>query len=299
MTADNRLRRPAAAVLVTAGLAAFVAAAQPDPRAALPCSRDCLTATMSRFLADMVAHATSSIPVTPEAEIRENGNVVVIGGTAWKSVKAVRSVLTFADPLTGNVVSRAGVELDDGKAGYMSTRLKVLSGGRITDVEMSTDTSPSVVAAYVWNLDPELDTVLPRDVRTSRVRLEALARRYFHSLSSHEAVVTDFDARCNRFHSGQQITNVTSGTVEGRVARTCASALEGNPPWGPATEHRFPVIDEERGIVLGMTMLHYAALPNEQRMYVSEIFKVVDGRVVHIDNIGVMLNGIATLGFTH
>jgi hypothetical protein len=34
-------------------------------------------------------------------------------------------------------------------------------------------------------------------------------------------------------------------------------------------------------------------------MYVSEIFKVVGGRIVKIDNIGLLLQGIETLGFTH
>ena len=100
------------------------------------------------------------------------------------------------------------MELADGKPGYISTRLKVVSGGRITDVELSADTSPRVVGAYVWSLDPSYGAVLPPEQRLSRVELEALGRRYFHSLSSHVAVASDFDERCDRFHSGQRITNV-------------------------------------------------------------------------------------------
>jgi hypothetical protein len=34
-------------------------------------------------------------------------------------------------------------------------------------------------------------------------------------------------------------------------------------------------------------------------MYVSEAFKVVNGRIVRIDNIGLMMQGTATLGFAH
>ena len=58
-------------------------------------------------------------------------------------------------------------------------------------------------------------TVLPEDQRLSRVALEALARRYFRSLSTHHAVLADFDTNCNRYHSGKQITNVARNTVEG------------------------------------------------------------------------------------
>ena len=76
-------------------------------------------------------------------------------------------------------------------------------------------------------------------------------------------------------------------------------ALEGPVPWGPATEQRFPVIDPERGIVLGITLLHYQERPNQPRMYVSEVFKVVGGKIVAIDNIGLMLEGVAHLGFAH
>jgi hypothetical protein len=34
-------------------------------------------------------------------------------------------------------------------------------------------------------------------------------------------------------------------------------------------------------------------------MYVSEVFKVVGGRIVRIDNIGVMMKGVGSLGFVH
>lgn len=254
---------------------------------------------MSDVLSALIARKADSIRLSADAEIRENTKLVAITGTAWATVKTIRSSMTFADPVTGNVVSRAGVELTDGRPGYISTRLKVGASGRITDVELSADTSKGVVQSYVWNLDPRFEAVLPSEQRMSRIDLEALGRRYFDSLSTHVAVTADFDEGCNRFHSGQQITNVKSNSVEGGAPRTCASSLGGSPPWGPATEHRFPVVDAERGIVFAVTLLHYPKLPNRPQMYVSELFKVVAGRIVKIDNIGLMMQGIATLGFTH
>ena len=281
---------------VTAVLALSVAA---QPTQESGCDRACLMGAMSRFLAAMTVGTVGDVPLAQAAEIRENARRVSLEETAWKDVTTVRSAMTFADPVSGNVVARAGVELDDGRPGYISTRLKVLDDGLITDVELSSDTSPQVVGAYVWALDPSFEKVLEPEQRMNRVELEALGRRYFHSLSSHEAVAEDFDADCDRFHSGQQITNTARNTVEGGAPRTCAASLEGDPPWGPATEHRFPVVDPERGIVVGGTLLHYPKLPDEPRMYVSEVFKVVSGRIVKIDNIGLMLQGVETLGFTH
>ena len=107
--------------------------------------------------------------------------------------------------------------------------------------------------------------------------------------------MADYDeARCNRFHSGNQITNVSRNSVEGDGARTCVTSNAGNKPWGPALEQRFPVIDVEHGIVNGMTLLMFPS----QVMYVSEVFKVERGKITHIDNIGLVRPGLEhTTGF--
>jgi hypothetical protein len=59
------------------------------------------------------------------------------------------------------------------------------------------------------------------------------------------------------------------------------------------------VIDPERGLVFAVTLLHYLKTPAPSQMYVSEVFKVVDGRIVRIDNIGLMVQGVTSLGFVH
>jgi hypothetical protein len=292
-----------ASAILIAAVAAHVGsrtvAAQTAPADSFPCDRQCLSTAMDDFVKAITTGRAGSIAIADNAEVRENAAIVPIGNTTWARVKTVRSIFSIADVSTGNVVSRAGVELIDGAPGYLSTRLKVVKGGRVLDVEISADTSPRVVSSYVWKLDSWFTTVLPEDQRLSRVVLEALARRYFHSLSTHHAVLTDFDANCNRYHSGQQVTNVARNTVEGGPPRTCAGSLEGNPPWGPATEQRFPVIDSDRGLVFAVTLLHYLEAPTPSQMYVSEVFKVVGGRIVRIDNIGVMMKGVSSLGFVH
>ena len=47
------------------------------------------------------------------------------------------------------------------------------------------------------------------------------------------------------------------------------------------------------------TLLHYLQAATPSQMYVSEVFKVVGGRIVRIDNIGVMMTGVSSLGFVH
>ncbi|MBL8202994.1 MAG: hypothetical protein JNM09_02100 [Blastocatellia bacterium] len=273
---------------------------QSFPKVSGPCDRACLEQTMQAFLVAATTNQFGKVPAIAQAEIRENARAIALADSTWAKVRAIRSVWVFADAVTGNVIGRTGVELADGKPGYISTRLKVVADGKIADIEIAADTSNRVVKDYVWNLDQNVEKPLAPAERIDRISLEALALRYFMSLSTHVAMKADFDDRaCNRFHSGMQITNAARNAVEGGPARTCVSSVEGNPPWGPATEQRVPVIDEERGIVIGITLLHYLKSPRNSKMYVWEVFKVVNGKIIRIDNIGLMQDGLTTLGFVH
>lgn len=248
------------------------------------CSQACLVQILGEFKSSVLAK--QPVGLSEDAEIRENMAITTVEQSAWKDVRAIRSTAVFADAVTGNVVSRDGVELTDGRPGYISTRLRV-EGGRITEVELSSDVVHAN-PAYVFRLPAVLTELVPPGERASREALEALAHRYFQSLTDHKGVAADFDdARCNRFHSGNQITNVSSNSVESQGVRTCFTSIDGPKPWGPAVEQRFPVIDVDHGIVVGLTLLMYA----DQVMYVSEVFKVERGRIVHIDNIGMVKAG--------
>jgi hypothetical protein len=48
-----------------------------------------------------------------------------------------------------------------------------------------------------------------------------------------------------------------------------------------------------------MGCIHYPKSPDQSVMYVSEVFKVVAGKIVKIDNIGLMMREIETIGFVH
>ena len=118
-----RLRRPMTVSLVVVGiislgLSSGLAAAQASAPPGADCDQECLSRVMKDFLSAMTTGKAATVPLADAAEVRENTKIVTLDATAWKQVKAIRSLMTVADPLTGNVVSRAGVELSDGKPGY-------------------------------------------------------------------------------------------------------------------------------------------------------------------------------------
>jgi hypothetical protein len=258
------------------------------------CDAACLTAAMDDYLAKAIGHRTGEIKAAAGALVFVNTRPSRLEEIPLGRVKALKSRQVFCDVESGNVVARTGLELEDGKIAYASTRLKI-AGGAITQVETSFDDGPRVVPAYVTNLDPLMTTIVPASERKSRRELRAIVERYFQGLTDHQPVAADYDDRCDRYHSGQRVTNNPRNAVEGGGAMTCYTANLGPRPWGPATDIRIPVADPEHGIVIGYTVLLYQN--GTAPMYVSEVFKILDGRIRMIDNIGLKQDGVKAMNF--
>ena len=280
------------------------------------CDSSCLTAAMNDYLSKMLARDSSAIKIRPNATIYVNTHLSKLEENPLLHAKQIKSKQIFTDPITSNVVARTGLEMDDGKIAYASTRLKIVDGA-ITQVEVSFDSSNRVVASYVTFLDPLMTTIVPPEERQSRAELEAIIERYFQSLTDHIGVPGDYDDRCDRYHSGQRVTNNSRNTVEGAPpmpstgspptdgptspkgpmpAMTCFTSINGPRPWGPATNIRIPVVDPEHGIVIGYTLLLYKG--DSAPMYVSEVFKILDGKIRMIDNMGLKAEGMQEVHFS-
>lgn len=285
-----RLARAIAAGIIFATLPALAQSGAPAT-----CDTHCLTAAMDDYLAKVISRRTSEIKIAPNALIYYNTHVGALEQNPLRRVKAIQGKQLFADPVTGNVVARTGLELEDGKIAYASSRLKIVNGA-ITQIETSFDDSPRVVASYMAALNPFLAKPIPADQKMSRADMKAIVERYFQALTDHKPAAADYADSCDRYHSGQKVTNNARNTVEaGSGALTCYSSVLGNRPWGPATDIHIPVIDEANGIVVGYTLLLYQ--DGSAPMYVSEVFKVFGGKLQMIDNIGLKMNGMQAIRF--
>jgi hypothetical protein len=264
---------------------------------AATCDRSCLLKHAEQFNADMLAHTPDKLPLAVSAQLRENTKAITLGESRWLGVKQIRSEGVYTDPVLGNVIEHVAGETEAGKVVYIGTRLKVV-GDKITEVEINFDDGPRVNAKNLIPYDPFFLTVVPESQRSSRSQLEAIITRYFQGLTDHKPVETDYDARCDRFHSGNRIThNGRNGIEAGTGGDGCYESNLGPKPWGPATETRIAVVDPERGIVIGYAVLYYGN--STRRMQINEVFKILDGRIRMVDNIGLMEEGITTSGFTH
>lgn len=264
---------------------------------AATCDRNCLLEEAAQFNADMLAHTPNKLPLTPSVQIRENTKAISLDQSRWYGVKQIRSEGMYADPVLGNVVEHVAAETEAGKIVYIGTRLRVVDN-KITEVEINFDDSSHVNAKNLIPYDPFFKTIVPEDERSSRAQLAAIIDRYFQGLTDHKPVEADYDPRCDRFHSGNRIThNGRNGIEAGTGDDGCYESNLGPKPWGPATETRIAVIDPERGIVIGYSVLYYGN--SVRRMQINEVFKILNGRIRMVDNIGMMEEGITSSGFTH
>lgn len=261
---------------------------------AAACDRTCLLEHAKQFNADMLAHATEKIPLAPNVQIRENTKAITLADSKWSGVKKILSEGVYADAIKGNVIEHVAAETNGGKTVYIGTRLK-LADGNITEVEINFDDRPDVNVKNLVPYDAFFNTIVPAEERATREQLERIITSYFQGLTDHKPIEADYDPRCDRYHSGNRVTHNARNGVENSGDVGCYESNLGPKPWGPATEVRIGLVDPERGIVIGYAILYYGDSP--RRMQINEIFKILNGRIRMVDNIGLMEEGITTSGF--
>jgi hypothetical protein len=291
MTRDYARRGAAVAFAATAILVLAPAAL------AATCDRACLLEHAKQFNADMLGHIPEKTQLAGGAQIRENTKTIALGDSRWLGVAKILSEGVYADPVLGNVIEHVAAETTLGKPVYIGTRLKV-ANGKITEVEINFDDGPRVNIKNLVPYDPIFNTIVPPEGRSTREQLERIITSYFKGLTDHQPIQADYDPRCDRYHSGNRVTHNPRNGVEDSSGGDigCYESNLGPKPWGPATEVRIGVIDPERGIVIGYAILYYGDSP--RRMQINEVFKILDGRLRMVDNIGMMEDGITTSGFT-
>ena len=261
---------------------------------AADCDRACLLEQAKQFNAAMLAHNPEEISLAPDTQIRENTKAIALRDSKWNGVAKILSEGVFADPTLGNVIEHVSAQTAEGKAVYIGTRLKVLDG-KVTEVEINFDDN-RVKLKNLVPYDPIFNTILPIEEGSTREQLQRIVTSYFKGLTDHQPIEADYDPRCDRYHSGNRVTHNPRNGVEESGDVGCYESNLGPKPWGPATEVRIGLIDPERGIVVGYAILYYGESP--RRMQINEVFKILDGRLRMVDNIGLMEEGITTSGFT-
>jgi hypothetical protein len=277
--------------LALPSLTAACLAATPAPVAAAPaCDRACLLGFVDGYLAALLAHDPSALPVAPNVAFTENGTTLRLGDGLWRGVTGVVARReAFADPTTGQAAFW-GVLDEGGLPVLLSLRLKI-EDQRIAEIEtvVSRKGSHALFAPEAFATPtPAFEQVLAPDQRTSRAALVAAANGYFEGLEQHDRRLVASAVDCDRYENGVLMTNRPGAP---RTPRACAAAVDRLTQIRRVLNRRFFVVDEERGVVVTMVLFDIpadaaATPPREARMLLlSELFKVTRGEIERIDTV--------------
>ncbi|MBN1238503.1 MAG: hypothetical protein JXB36_08365 [Gammaproteobacteria bacterium] len=275
------------------------AAPEASPPAAA-CDRACLRDFVDRYVAALVANDHTQAPFAADAKFTENAQVLELGDALWRTASAGPDgyELVAADPMTGNAAFYMIME-ESGSPIWLTGRLQV-ENAEITELETVVVRSGGGFAGFDHERpDPLWNEVVPPERRNTREELVDAAERYMDALEQNLVDHARFDESCNRLENGVVTANNPQG--QGIGAMTCRDNINSGM-WVYITEiapRRYLVMDEERGLVMGMFMFHHdgshdhAIVDGERVEYsgatrrpfttvIPEMFKVMDGRIYRI-----------------
>lgn len=270
--------------VVLAGLALGLIAA---PASAKDCDRACLAATADTVLAAFQAGIPGK--VLKGARITENGRDIRLADSQMHAIRKVTYAHAFIEPAAGAVGVHGAAEAAGGPE-IFSLRLK-LKGDRVTEAEtvVARRSEASLFSPQTMAGKPEWDQVLPAVRRTPREAMIAAANAYFDGIEAESGANVPAAPTCNRYENGAQTTNRPGGPQDG------CKGLGGFAYIERVRDRRFPLVDEERGLVWALAVFDIpgGTYPNPaggapikrdpRSILIGELFKVEAGQIQDIE----------------
>ncbi|HEX5421155.1 MAG TPA: hypothetical protein VFY39_14260 [Gammaproteobacteria bacterium] len=302
--------------LMLGGYPAKAAARDASTPIPLDCDRACLRNLVDEYLAAVVAHDPSRLPLSEDVIYTENDQVLDVGDGFWNTVTGRGSYSHyFADPVMEEA-GWMGTMTEKGGSLLMTLRLRVQLG-RITEIETSYFRKGGGGPNDIAGLDAKSSpgplwlASVPQAQRASRSELIAVANAYFEGIQRDDGKgyypMTD---DCDRIENGAETTNHPTGpTTPGGfnyMGLSCKAQLESGY-LGIVTnihDRRFPLVDLERGVVWayavfdmggtvktiklanGETADMSAFAGRASSIEATEAFKIENGKIRRVEMIG-------------
>lgn len=234
----------------------------------------------------------------------ENNVMLEFGDGLWGTIDRVGDYkLRFADPATGHV-GYFGTVHEPIEESAFTLRLKVDAQGRVTESEMlvvrQSDSGIKFENPRYWD-----KPILSADVEApvSRDEMVRLSDGYFDTLQLNDGTIhTKFHPDCNRVENGVQTTrNPEFAKIVPVSALGCEEQFRmGNYRYDDRLRaRRFPMVDEERGLVLAFGFIDHSGRLDEYQLtdgrtvrspvrrphsfYIAELFKIDHGMICQIE----------------
>jgi hypothetical protein len=264
-----------------------------------------LYARADAYLAALVAKDPSRLTFTPDVVFTENNVQLRIGDGLWNTISARRSGydLKCADLQLGQV-SWIGVIEESGHAAIMCLRM-AFRDDAISEIETI------VCRAHEFGPFPQIEGYdaprpllladVPEAERVPRDRLISIADGYFDTIQLNDGTLfTQFTDGCDRIENGLQTTNVD---IEGYPIAKLGTADQfrlGQYIYDDRLrDRRFPMVDEEKGIVVAAGFIDHAGKVSDvtwtdgsvhksifhfpHSFVLLELFKIQGGKIAEVE----------------
>lgn len=264
-----------------------------------------LYAKAEAYLDALVARDASRLSFTDDAIFTENNVQLKIGDGLWNTISARRGTydLKAADLELGQV-SWFGIIEESGQPAIMALRLE-LKDGKIAEVETIICRSHEMgpfpqIEGYDAPRQLMLDDV-PQDQRVTRQRMIEISNGYFETIELNDGTLfTEFTDDCDRIENGLQTTNVEIEDYPIARMGTADQFRLGQYIYDDRLrDRRYPLVDEEKGLVLAAGFIDHAgkvteviwtdgskhkSIFNFPHSYVLlEFFKIVGGQIAGVE----------------
>jgi hypothetical protein len=301
-------RRMGAGLLAALGVGFMItAAAAPAPD---PCNRACLKDLANSYLAALVAHDPSKVPLAADVKFVENVTPMRPGEGLWKNASEVPT--TFAvyvpDPVAGQV-GFIGIMKADGKPIELALRLKVRHGEIVEAEHLIATNLRDSMLANLKTPRAGLLAEVPKDQRSSHAELLKIGATYYEALVKGDGSLSPFADDCERHENGMITTgSKLMGAPEGSPKLGCASQLNTKVmSYIKRIEpRRVWIADPQTGLVFGLSQFRHpmkedhvdivgypgvTSVPMKFKPFdlpAAHIFKVSGGKIHEIEAMGFM-----------
>jgi hypothetical protein len=209
----------------------------------------------------------------------------------WKTVTALGKLQRrYADPVSGQVGYFGTVE-EGGNSAIVTVRVKV-ENRKITEAEWLIArrgdpglNGPAQAGQPAGNFfDPENvaanpppERTLAKADRSSREALMAVTNSYFDGITSHDGAIIIAHPGCTRVENGATVTG-RSGRGPAGAVTDCASNLA-NINVEMVAARRYPIVDEEAGVVLALGVFIRKPGTTTRRNALSEWFVIDSNKI--------------------
>lgn len=231
--------------------------------AANDCDRACLKTTLDQYLNALIKHDPAAAPLLIGFRQTENATVVKLGAGLWKTMTGLGKMQRrYVDAVTGQA-AYFGIIEESGAPAIVNVRVKV-ENRKITEAEwiVARKGDPGLngpAGGNVFDIDnlvanPPPERTLSKEARMSRETMLAVTNSYFDGITTHDGSIIAAYAGCARHENGQAMTGrPPRGGAPNAPPSDCTSGLETINIQNVAAR-RYPVVDEEAGIVLALAV---------------------------------------------